>query len=472
MTPEEFRRIGHQLIDWIADYRARVDEFPVMSQVEPGSIRARFSATPPEVGESLDANFIDDLERIILPGITHWNHPSFFAYFPSNASLSAVLGDLLSTGLGAQGMSWQTSPAATELEEVVVDWLRQLVGLSEDFVGVIHDTASTANLVALLCARERITNYAQTRSGLQAEQAPLTVYTSSESHSSVEKAALLAGFGRVNVRAIETDDEHAMDAIALERAINFDIERSLRPCAVVATIGTTPTTALDPLEKIAKIARAHALWLHVDAALAGAAMILPECRSMWAGIEYADSLVWNPHKWLGAACDCSLYYVRDPEHLIRVMSTNASYLQTAADGQVNNFRDWGIPLGRRFRALKLWLLIRSSGAEGLRDRLRRDFKNAQWLREQVDSTPNWERVAPVPLQTVCVRHVPPSMTPDEVDAHTLDWVSRINRSGKAFLTPAKLKGRWMVRVSIGAEPTEHDHVEALWLLMQREAECR
>jgi aromatic-L-amino-acid decarboxylase len=472
VTPEEFRRIGHQLIDWIADYRVRVDEFPVMSQAEPGSIRAHFSATPPEVGESLDANFIDDLERIILPGITHWNHPSFFAYFPSNASLSAVLGDLLSTGLGAQGMLWQTSPAATELEEVVVDWLRQLVGLSENFVGVIHDTASTANLVALLCARERSTNYSQTEGGLQAQQAPLTVYTSSESHGSVEKAALLAGFGRVNVRAIETDAEHAMDADALERAINFDIERGLRPCAVVATIGTTPTTALDPLEKIAKIARAHDLWLHVDAALAGAAMILPECRSMWAGIEYADSLVWNPHKWLGAAFDCSLYYVRDPEHLIRVMSTNASYLQTAADGQVKNFRDWGIPLGRRFRALKLWLLIRSSGAEGLRDRLRRDLKNAQWLREQVDSTPNWERVAPVPLQTVCVRHVPPGMTPEEVDAHTLDWVSRINRSGKAFLTPAKLKGRWMVRVSIGAEPTEDHHVEALWLLMQREAECR
>jgi aromatic-L-amino-acid decarboxylase len=249
VTPEEFRRIGHQLIDWIADYRARVDEFPVMSQVEPGSIRARFSATPPEVGESLDANFIDDLERIILPGITHWNHPSFFAYFPSNASLSAVLGDLLSTGLGAQGMSWQTSPAATELEEVVVDWLRQLVGLSEDFVGVIHDTASTANLVALLCARERITNYAQTRSGLQAEQAPLTVYTSSESHSSVEKAALLAGFGRVNVRAIETDDEHAMDAIALERAINFDIERGLRPVLLSPRLVLLPPPPLIRLTR-------------------------------------------------------------------------------------------------------------------------------------------------------------------------------------------------------------------------------
>lgn len=358
MNSEEFRRIGHQLIDWIADYRDRIGEFPVMSQVEPGFIRAALPPTPPEIGESLDASLFQDLEQIVLPGLTHWNHPNFFAYFPSNANLASVLGDLLSTGLGVQGMSWQTSPAATELEEVVVDWMRQLVGLPENFVGVIHDTASTASLVALLCARERITNHAQTEGGLQAEEAPLIVYVSTQSHSSIEKAALLAGFGRVHLRSIATDDEYGMRADLLERAINLDLERGLRPCAVIATIGTTATTAIDPLEKIATIAQKYNLWLHVDAALAGAAMILPECRYMWSGVEHADSLVWNPHKWLGAAFDCSLYYVRDSEHLIRVMSTNPSYLQTGADGQVKNFRDWGIPLGRRFRALKLWLLIR------------------------------------------------------------------------------------------------------------------
>lgn len=343
MTPEEFQRIGHQLINWIADYRTKIGEFPVMSRLEPGTIRARLPKKPPEISESLDISLLEDLESIIIPGLTHWNHPNFFAYFPANASLASVLGDILSTGLGVQGMSWQTSPAATELEEVVVDWMRQLVGLPENFVGVIHDTASTANLVALLCARERITNHAQVRGGLQAEPSPLVVYTSDQSHSSIEKAALLAGFGRMNVRSIETDDKHAMRVDTLELAIKTDMECGLRPCAVVATIGTTATTALDPLDKIAYIAQTYGLWLHVDAALAGSAMILPECRHMWSGVEEADSLVWNPHKWLGAAFDCSLYYVRDPEHLTRVMSTNPSYLQTTADGQVKNFRDWGIP---------------------------------------------------------------------------------------------------------------------------------
>jgi aromatic-L-amino-acid decarboxylase len=470
MTPDEFQRVGHQLIDWIADYRTKVGEFPVMSQIKPGEIRAKLPKKPPEIGESLDTNLLKDLESIIVPGLTHWNHPNFYGYFPAIANLSSVLGDLLSTGLGVQAMSWQTSPVATELEEVVVDWMRQLVGLPENFVGVIHDGASIATLVALLCARERITNYAQIRGGLQAESSPLIVYTSEQSHSSVEKAALLAGFGRVNVRHIETDDEHAMRVDALELAIKTDMEYGLRPCAVVATIGTTTTTALDPLDKIAHIAQTYGLWLHVDAALAGSAMILPECRYMWSGVEEADSLVWNPHKWLGVANDCSLYYVRDPEHLNRVMSNNPSYLLTSVDGQVKNFRDWGIQLGRRFRALKLWLVIRSEGVIRLQERLRRDIENAQWLREQVDATPNWECLAPVPLQTVCIRYVPPGMTPDEVDTYTLEWASRINLSGKAYLTTAKLKGRWIVRVSIGVEVTERHHIEALWQLIRCEAE--
>lgn len=470
MTPEEFQRIGHQLIDWIAEYRTRIEEFPVMSQIQPGAIRAKLPQQPPEAGESLATKLFEDLESMILPGLTHWSHPNFFAYFPANASLASVLGDILSSGLGVQGMSWQTSPAATELEEVVVDWMRQLVGLPDNFVGVVQDTASTASFVALLCARERMTNHAQVRGGLQAESSPLTIYASDQSHSSIEKAALLAGFGKANLRRIATDNNHAMQADALELAIKTDLERGLRPCAVVAAIGTTATTAIDPLDKIAQIAQTYGLWLHVDAAFAGAAMILPECRYLWSGIEAADSLVWNPHKWLGAVFDCSLYYVRDSEHLIRVMSTNPSYLQTSVDSQVKNFRDWGIPLGRRFRALKLWLLIRAEGANQLRSRLRRDLENAQWLREQIDAAPNWERLAPVPLQTICVRYVPPGMNLDRIDDFTLEWVSRINLSGKAYLTPAKLKGLWMVRVSIGAELTERQHVEALWQLMQYEAE--
>lgn len=466
MNPEEFRSLGHQLIDWIADYRSRIDDFPVMSTVKPGTIKEMLPTSPPLEGEALDTRLWDDLEKIILPGITHWNHPNFFAYFPSNANLASVLGDLLSTGLGVQGMSWQTSPAATELEEVVVDWMRQLVGLSANFSGVIYDTASTASLVALLCAREQATNYSQFSDGSVGKVSSLIIYTSSEAHSSIEKAALLAGFGKANLRLIGTDENHAMRADLLESSIKSDLEQGLCPCAVIATIGTTATTAIDPLSDIAQIAQTYQLWLHVDAALAGSAMILSEYRDLWVGVENADSIVWNPHKWLGVAFDCSLYHIRDVQHLIRVMSTNPSYLQTGADDEVKNFRDWGIPLGRRFRALKLWLLLRSCGVNALQQRLRRDINNAKWLSEQIGTTPNWELVAPVVLQTVCLRHIPPNMSDDEIDVHTLDWVAKINASGKAYLTPAKLKGRWMVRVSIGAEATTMHHVESLWLLMQ------
>jgi aromatic-L-amino-acid decarboxylase len=269
---------------------------------------------------------------------------------------------------------------------------------------------------------------------------------------------------------IANDEKYAMKPDALEQAIQTDLEAGLVPCAVVATTGTTGTTALDPVHAIAEVARRYNIWLHVDAALAGSAMILPECRWMWEGVEFADSLVLNPHKWLGAAFDCSVYYVRDPEHLVRVMSTNPSYLQSAVDSKVKNLRDWGIPLGRRFRALKLWCLIREQGVEGLQARLRRDLANAQWFAEQVHLTPHWCVLAPVPLQTICVRHEPPGLEGEALDKHTLAWVERVNNSGGAYLTPSILDGRWMVRVSIGAIPTERQHVEALWALMRREAE--
>jgi aromatic-L-amino-acid decarboxylase len=468
MTPEEFRTIGHQLIDWIVGYRAGLSERPVMAQTAPGEIKARLPSSPPERSEGFAAVF-GDLERVLLPGLTHWQHPCFFGYFPANASLASVLGDLLSTGLGVLGLSWQASPALTELEEVVLDWVRQMIGLSDAWSGVIQDTASTSTLVALLCARERATDYSLVRGGLQAEERPLVVYTSDQSHSSVPKAALLAGFGRANVRLIGHDTTWAMCPQALERAVRQDIAKGLKPCAVVATTGTTTSTALDPVAAIARVAREHGLWLHVDAAMAGSAMILPECRWMWQGIEEADSLVLNVHKWLGAAFDCSLYYVRDPEHLVRVMSTNPSYLRSAADDRVKNFRDWGIPLGRRFRALKLWWLIRAEGVEGLRARLRRDLGNAQWLAEQVRGTAGWQVLAPVPLQTVCVRHEPPGLQGEALDRHTLAWAERVNLSGRGYVTPATLDGRWMVRVSVGAEPTEREHVQALWDLVREEA---
>lgn len=469
MTPEEFRTIGHKVVDWIADYRASVTKFPVRAATEPGQIKAQLPAMPPTTGESF-VQILHDLEAIIVPGLSHWQHPRFFGYFPCNGELSSVLGDYVSTGLGVLGLSWQACPALTELEEVVTDWMRHMVGLSEAWSGVIQDTASTSTLVALLCARERATQFSLSRGGLQSVERPLIVYASEHSHSSVGKAALLAGFGAEHVRQVPCDEKFAMRPEALEKAVSVDVAGGLHPCAVVATTGTTTTTAIDPLDAIGEIASKYGLWMHVDSALAGSAMILPECRWMWKGIESADSLVLNPHKWLGAAFDCSLYYVRDSEHLVRVMSTNPSYLRSAVDGRVKNLRDWGLPLGRRFRALKLWFMIREQGVSGLQTRLRRDLDNAQWLAEQVCRATNWKVLAPVPLQTVCLRHHPPGLEGEALDRHTLAWVERVNSSGQAYLTPAILQGRWMCRVSIGALPTERAHVAAVWERIRAEAE--
>jgi aromatic-L-amino-acid decarboxylase len=466
MNPEEFRSAGHRLIDWIADYRASVESRPVMAQTAPGAIKAKLPASPPAHPESFDA-ILEDLDHIVVPGITTWQHPRFFGYFPSNALLSSVLGDYVSSGLGVIGLAWQSSPALTEVEEVVIDWMRQMLGLSSAWSGVINDTASTSTLVALLCARERASHFSLSRGGLQAEDQPLIVYTSSQSHSSVEKAALLAGFGKQNVRVVAHDADYAMRADALADAIVDDIRNGRRPCAVVATTGTTTSTAFDPIGAIARVTKAHGLWLHVDAAMAGSAMILPELRHLWQGVEDADSVIVNAHKWLGAVFDCTLYFVRDPEHLVRVMSTNPSYLQTAADGRVKNYRDWGLPLGRRFRALKLWFVIREQGVEQLQARLRRDIENARWLTGEIAGTAGWRVLAPVALQTLCVRHEPAGLDAEALDTHTLQWAAKLNMSGEAYVTPALLDGRWMVRISIGAELTERAHVAQVWELMQR-----
>jgi aromatic-L-amino-acid decarboxylase len=454
MTPEEFRRYGHQLVDWIADYRAGLSKRPVMQPIEPGAIKAMLPSAPPQQPEEMEA-LIADLDRVVAPGLTHWQHKMFFGYFPANALLAGVLADLLSTGLGVIGLSWQSSPALTEIEECVTDWLRQMIGLSPNWSGVIQDTASTATLIALISARERTTDY-----------------VSAQSHSSVDKGALLAGFGRDNLRVVDCDEKFAMRPDALAASIETDIAEGITPCAIVATTGSTATTAVDPLSPIAEIAQRHRLWLHVDAAMAGSAMILPECRWMWDGIEGADSLIVNAHKWLGAPFDCSLYYVRDPQHLMRVMSTNPSFLQSSADGRVKNLRDWGIPLGRRFRALKLWFIIREQGVDALQARLRRDMANARWLAKEVAATPGWHVLAPVVLQTVCVRHEPPGLSGEALDAHTKTWAEALNRSGRAYVTPAMIDGRWMVRVSIGAEATERVDVAALWQVMREMAETR
>jgi len=470
MTPEEFRRAGHELIDWVADYRERVArmEFPVMARSAPGALRAALPKSPPQAPEAFAA-IRRDLDTLILPACTHWQDPRFHGYFPSNGLPAAVLGDLVSTGLGQLGLNWQSSPALTELEEVSLDWWRQMLGLSERWSGVIQDTASTATFVALVCARERASNHSATRGGLQGQANPLIVYVSSQAHSSVEKAALLAGFGRDNVRVIPVDGNFDMDPHALASAIATDRAAGREPCAIVATCGSTATTAFDPIAEIAQIARLEELWLHVDAAMAGSAMIVPECRSLWDGIEGADSLVANPHKWLGVSMDCSTYFVRDAQLLVRVMSTSPSYLQTAADGQVKNYRDWGLPLGRRMRALKLWFVIRDQGVSGLQVRIRRDLAHAQWLAAEIGRAPRWKILAPVRLQTLVVRHKPPGLDAAAIDAHTRAWARAVNDSGEGYLTPTVLSDRWAVRVSLGAANTEHEHVADVWRLMQRYA---
>lgn len=466
MDAKQFRQLGHALVDWIADYRETLAARPVMSPARPGEIKARLPGAPPEHGGGA-GELIARLEADVMPGITHWNHPGFFAYFPSITSYASILGDLACAGLGVQGMSWQTSPAATEIEEVMMDWLRQMIGLSEAWTGVIHDTASTATLSALICARERRSELAA--AGLQAPGAAQIVYASSEAHSSVEKAVRLAGLGRAHLRLIPTDAARAMRADALHDAIERDRAAGLAPCAVVATAGTTNTTAFDPIDAIAAIAERNAMWLHVDAAMAGTAMVAPECRALWHGIERADSLVFNPHKWLGVGFDLSAYYCRDPQHLIRVMGTNPAVLRTPHDGEVANFRDWHIQLGRRFRALKLWFHLLDQGVAGIRDRVRRDLANAQWFAGQVAATPGWEVVAPVVLQTVCVRHARPGLAEPELSAHNLAIGRRINDGGRAYLTPSLLDGRQILRISIGAERTEREHVAALWAELREAA---
>ena len=468
MTPEEFRKAGHALIDWIADYRADLENRPVRAQVKPGEVRAGFNAVAPQTPLSAEA-MLAQLEQKIVPGITQVQHPMHFGWFPSNASLASTLGDIASSGLGTLGISWESCPAATELEEVVCDWMRQHTGLSESWQGCIQDTASTACLTALLLAREHASNFSQNQGGLHGNAQALVVYTTAEAHSSVVKAALLAGFGEDNLRHIEMDPvNRSMLSASLARQVEADIAAGCRPAVVIASVGSTGVTAFDPVAEIAAIAKRHDIWLHVDAAMAGSAMLLPECRQLWDGVESADSISWNPHKWMGTILDCSLFYVRDPEHLVRVMSTNPSYLRSSVDDEVLQYRDWGIPLGRRFRALKLWYHLGIDGIDAIRTRLRRDLDNAGWFAEQVAAEPDWSVLVPVTLQTVCIRHQPAGLEGEALDRHTLAWVHAINQSGAAFMSPSLLDGRWMVRVSIGVEATTREHLQALWQLLRRQ----
>ncbi|MCY4218118.1 MAG: pyridoxal-dependent decarboxylase [Gammaproteobacteria bacterium] len=470
MTPEEFRNLGHMLIDWIAEYRSNIEKHPVRSQVEPGDVRNCFSTAPPDQQAS-NLEIIKMLDEKVIPGMTHVQHPMYYGWFPSNAALSSVLGDLTSSGLAALGISWESCPSLTEIEELVCDWMRQLTGLSDKWLGCIHDTASTACLTSLIVAREHATNLSQNRDGLQGEKRPLVVYTTEHSHSSVQKAALLAGYGFNNIRYIRTDPiTFAMQPQELSRAIQEDLNGGRLPAVIVATSGSTGVLSFDPLEEIAKLAKEHNIWLHIDAAMAGSALILSECRHLMQGIELADAISWNPHKWFGAQNDCALMYVQDTNMLQSVMSTNPSYLRSVASIEATQLRDWTIPLGRRFRALKLLFMLEIDGIERIRTLMRRDIQNACWLAGQITDTANWKVVAPVTLQMVCIRHEPEGLTDDEIDTHTLNWVHAINHSGKALITPSILNGQWMVRISIGAILTTREHIEELWEIIQKAAE--
>ncbi|MFX0185029.1 MAG: pyridoxal phosphate-dependent decarboxylase family protein, partial [Candidatus Hodarchaeota archaeon] len=400
MDQTSFRKYGHQLVDWMADYLEKLqkypEKYPVKSQVTPREIINKLPLEPPVKGEKFDDIF-NDFENIILPGITHWQHPSFFAYFPANSCRISVLAEMLTATLGAQCMSWVTSPAATELEERVMQWLRDMIGLPKNFSGVIQDTASTATICSLLTAREKATNYEVNSSGLNAKKI-LATYCSTETHSSIEKAVKIIGLGKENLRKIPVDENYAMKPDALEETVKADIDDGILPTAVVATIGTTGSTAIDPLRKIGEICKRHNIWLHVDAALAGTALVLPEKRWMIDGIEYVDTFVFNPHKWMFTNFDCSAYFIKDPEALVRTFEILPEYLKTKAEG-VNNYRDWGLQLGRRFRALKLWWVIRNYGVEGLQQKIRYHINLTEALKEKIDASVEFERLAPVPVNT-------------------------------------------------------------------------
>ncbi len=466
MDPEEFRKHGHEVVDWIADYYKRIENFPVLARVAPGEIRDSLPKEAPEHGESFQS-ILADVERLILPGITHWQSPNFFAFFPSNASGPAILGDLLASGLGVQGMLWATSPACTELETHVLDWLVPALGLPEKFLststggGVIQDTASSATLCAVLAARERATNFQSNQSGISEK---LCAYTSNQAHSSVEKAIQIAGVGRQNLRLIETDGSFAMKPEALSQAIEKDLAAGLKPFFVCATIGTTSSNAIDPVPQIGAICRQQGLWLHVDAAMSGTAALCPEFRHLHNGVEYADSYCFNPHKWMFTNFDCDCFYVADRKVLIQTLSVLPEYLRNKAteSGAVIDYRDWQIPLGRRFRSLKLWLVLRHYGIEGLQYHIREHVRLAQQFASSIKKDHRFELAVEPPLNLVCFR----LKSGDDANQNLMD---ALNRSGGLYLTHTRLHDRLTLRLSVGQTNTAASHVQNAWDRIKQEA---
>ncbi len=470
----EFQRYGRELVDWIAAYLADPERYPVLAQVRPGEVAAALPAAPPAAAESL-ADILADAERVLVPGLTHWNHPGFFAYFANSSAISGILGELLTAALNVNAMLWASAPAATELERVAVDWLRQLLGMGEGWFGLINDTASISTMVALAAAREADPALAVRERGMagRGDLPTLRVYCSEHAHSSVDKAAIALGFGHANVVKVPADAEFRMRPDALAALMDADRAAGMRPVAVVATTGTTGTTSIDPVRAIAPVAAARGAWLHVDGAYGGPAAVVPELRGVLDGVELADSVVVNPHKWLFTPMDCSVLYTRRPDVLRRAFSLVPEYLVTRPAGGDESARvdlmDYGVQLGRRFRALKLWMVLRAFGAEGLAERIRYHVQLAQTFAAWVDADPAWEVAAPHPLSLVCFRCAPAALDEPARDALNARVLQEVNATGEVFLSHTKLHGRYVLRLAVGNIRTEERHVARAWDLLRAAA---
>ncbi len=462
MTIEEFRKYGHQTVDWMADYYEGIEDLPVKSQVNPGEILAQIPDSPPNDGEPY-TRLIEDVDNKIIPGMTHWQHPNFHAYFPGNSSFPSVLAEMITATISAQCMVWDTSPAAAELEEKMMEWLKEMMHLPANWDGVIQDTASTGTLVALLSAREKLTDFEVNESGFPNRN--MRIYCSSETHSSIDKAVKMAGFGRINLIKIDVDDQNAMRTDLLKQRILKDIEDGKKPCAVVSTIGTTGTMGIDPVKEISQICEKHGIWHHIDAAYAGSMLILPEYQYLTEGFEKADSFLFNPHKWLFVNFDCSAYFVREKDVLLKTFEILPEYLKTKTRGKVHDYRDWGIQLGRRFRALKLWFVIRSFGVNGLRDKIRGHIDFAKWFESRVDEDPDFENVISPGMSMVIFR-LNPSDYRGDLDELNERFLHEINNTGQAYLTHTRYNGMFVLRLVTAQTYLKKVHIEKLWDLIK------
>jgi aromatic-L-amino-acid decarboxylase len=472
MPGEEFRAAGHAVIERIAEYLEHPERWRVLPETRPGDVVAELPASPPETGEPM-ATILRDFDRLIPPNTTHWNHPGFFAYFSVTGSAPGILAEALTAALNVNAMLWRSGPAATELEQVTLGWLRSLLGLPPDLDGHINDTASSSTLMALAAAREAQADLRVREEGLagRPEVPRLRVYCSEEAHSSVDKDVLTLGLGLSGVRRLPTDAEYRLDVAALERAVAEDRAAGVRPMAVVATVGTTSTTSVDPVRPIAELCRRERIWLHVDAAYGGAGAVLPELRHLFDGWDQADSIVVNPHKWLFTPIDCSVLWVRRPEILKRAFSLVPEYLTTPQGETVRNLMDYGVALGRRFRALKLWFVLRYYGSVGLQARIREHIRLAHFFAGLVDGDPRFERLAPVPFSTVVFRYSPPGATPESADRATMALLERLNQTGEVFLSHTRAKGRYGIRLAIGNIRTTEAHVARAWELVLQLTPC-